>query len=90
MNPLPEIMAGVRASRPDAKVSCTQLSRRCSELPISSPFSGDPLAAGASSGSCCAGSIVFSSTGGISPLDDDHDQFVRDNVPTPLCFEPQI
>lgn len=86
VNPLPEIVAGVRATTPEARICCTQLSRHCAEETSPSPFASEPPAKGESTDSCCAGSIVLGDDGELAPGDDEHRAFIAEAVPTPLCM----
>lgn len=92
-NPTPEVMAGIRATAPEAHVACTQLSRRCNTTEIDAGVFNHVLAdipaAGRPSGLSCAGSIVIEWTAdkiSYRPLLAVHRRFIEDNVATPLCF----
>lgn len=95
-NPRPEVIAAVRAARPDAHIACTQLSRRCaSEPPRTRPshLAGLPARGGGAapnreSNCCCLGSLRISFSEGTSRHSPDlaaHAAFVRAEVASPLC-----
>ena len=89
-NPLPDIVAGVRAGANHARIMCTQLSTRCapSRRLIPPRTSSIYLAAGAANGECCAGNISIFPTKtsyDITPSIADHSLVIDREATTPLC-----
>lgn len=93
-NPREEIMQGVVSAVPDARVMCTQLSRRCA---LDVPRTGLPHltnlpARGLASNSCCGGSISVKMDGKettYAPLLALHRAFISNkaHIPMPLCLK---
>ena len=88
-NPDPEMIKGVRDSRPSARIACTQLSIHCDAQGIGARAGHLSLhaSAGRSSGACCMGSLTIRKANGVlvfQPTLDDHQSFV-DSVNDPLC-----
>lgn len=89
-NPLPEIVAGVRAASPKAYVVCTQLSTNCSSSePKAAPVHLSPVPSlGARRYHACGGTVsldVGSTFAVQAPDAAKHDTFIRSNAPTALC-----
>ncbi|MEU8081313.1 MBL fold metallo-hydrolase [Catellatospora citrea] len=96
--PRHEIVAGIRAASPDARIACTQLSENCSMGALQSrnpTIAHTVFARGSASGHCCAGSIVLA-LGDVKAIafsdGSDHSDFVSLNVPGALCRQssPQV
>lgn len=88
-NPDPEMVAGVREAAPSAHIACTQLSSHCHQDAKTPGASHLNLhaAAGSATGSCCAGTVTISYTGGglqVSPAPERHLQFVE-LLQDPVC-----
>ena len=90
-NPLPEVIAGVRAACPKAHIACTQLSEHCAAAVRDGQgahLSNRP-ARGRPDMACCAGTIVVNPR---SPktLDEPgrpaHLRFIKKHVESPLCL----
>ncbi len=72
-NPQPAVVEGVRQGAPHASIACTQLSRRCSDESLPSDVHlSTRFAHGRRRGHCCAGTLVFTGGGRVSPTEDDH------------------
>jgi len=89
-NPRPEIIAGMRAGAPNARIACTQLSKFCAvNLPLDRPSHLLPLfARGSTNNACCAGTmrIVLPQGNEVLPSDDAHGAFIGAVAPsTALC-----
>jgi len=89
-NPRPEIVLGVRDAAPRAHIACTQLSRQCAAnlTGHSASYLKRYPAAGRATEECCAGTMVFTAEPTSSIAFDPggaHLDFVRTQVPTPLC-----
>lgn len=89
--PRPDIVAAVRAARPDAWIACTQLSEWCATaVPAVEPgHLGPAAAAGKVDRHCCLGTFVFDLGGGsldVHPARAAHLQFIEENAPTALCL----
>jgi len=90
-NPQPDIVRGLLDARSDARIICTQLSKRCAaDLP--NPPREDHLAAFPAAGrvrhQCCGGSVSIDIMGGllnISPAESSHVNFITDHAPAALC-----
>jgi beta-lactamase superfamily II metal-dependent hydrolase len=87
--PMPEVIATARKLNANVRISCTQLSERCSaSVPaqenthISAIF-----ASGRDDRHCCAGSITISlSSGGNEfPIWSEHQDFITSFAPSALC-----
>jgi beta-lactamase superfamily II metal-dependent hydrolase len=92
MNPSTEIMAGIRGAAPDAHIACTQLSRRCQAIELTSGdmphIMSDLPSAGVEKGISCAGSLAIdwgSDKLQYRPVLVDHRDFVTARIATPLC-----
>jgi beta-lactamase superfamily II metal-dependent hydrolase len=88
--PRPEILDVIRRFQSEPRISCTQLSERCSPtVPESDPTHlTDRYAAGRRSRKCCAGTIVVplgSPVSAILPLRAEHESFVELRAPASLC-----
>ena len=88
-NPRPEIVSAILAANARVHVACTQLSKRCSDVQMSTQLQhlSTAFSAGASKNLCCAGTIVVDLVRpGIAPeVKAAHVMFVKEFVPTPLC-----
>ncbi len=89
-NPRPEVVASVRAARPDAWIACTQLSSHCGQIQGGAdPTHWAPVhARGRSTAACCLGTLLVAlSPAGPSfqPVRDAHQKFVALRVTSPLC-----
>lgn len=89
--PRPDIVAGVRASRPDARVICTQLSEWCAAVtPANDPVHlVNAVAAGRDDRHCCAGTVILNLQDGeleVAPDAPSHRAFIDANAPTALCL----
>lgn len=92
-NPHPLIIQGTFDAVPEARIVCTQLSKRCAaELP--DPPEEDHLApypaAGLSKHRCCAGTVGFTGDPGvlsIAPSAAAHGAFINNHAPSALCRE---
>ncbi|MBL8919906.1 MAG: MBL fold metallo-hydrolase [Myxococcaceae bacterium] len=90
-NPLPEIVAGVRAAAPKAYVICTQLSTNCSSSdPKTAPthLSAAP-SQGARRQHACGGTLSLDMSSSFAVRAPDtvkHGSFVQSNAPTALCL----
>ena len=85
-NPQPEIINGIRSTKPRAKIMCTQLSKACSQSTFDPVHIGPLPAKGRDQGRCCAGSLRFTQEGLREPLGAEHRDFVAGLVPTPMCL----
>lgn len=84
-NPKPEIVDGVRSAQPDARIVCTQLSKRCSEVTFDPQHIAALPAKGRDLGNCCAGSLKFDPNGLVTPSAEEHAEFVDTFTTSPLC-----
>ena len=84
-NPRPEIIDSVRSARPDVRIMCTQLSKRCSESTLDPQHIAPLPAKGRFGGNCCAGSLQFDPVGLVAPSAEEHADFVDDYTTSPLC-----
>lgn len=89
-NPLPEVVASVRTSRPNAWIACTQLSKHCGPIQGSTtPGHWAPIhARGRAKAECCLGSLIvqLSAAGpSFQPARQAHEAFIQLRVSTPLC-----
>ena len=90
-NPRENIVRGVVTALPNAHIVCTQLSQKCSPIPLSSDFShlNNLPAKGRSSNICCGGTIRIKINGNqtvYTPVPVLHQQFVR-GLASPLCLQ---
>jgi len=94
-NPVPALISGMRRAVPRVRISCTQLSRRCSNhgsgflRTVDRSHLEDRPAAGRSSYAACAGTIVVRSVGSQLQFMPDaalHQQFIMAVTQTPLCL----
>ena len=88
MNPLPDVVRGVRDASPQARISCTQLSRRCTEKePAEQPRHLLTIfAQGRAQRRCCAGTLVILHTESeVLPQRDEHLEFIAKTAPNALC-----
>jgi competence protein ComEC len=89
-NPLPAVVAAVRAEVGDVRVACTQLSRNCAAtVPLIDPTHlVDLPAAGRVNRCCCAGTLRFS-LDADDPVDyptvEAHRAFINGNAESALC-----
>ena len=87
--PLPEVIATARRLNPNVKISCTQLSERCSaSVPMQENTHISAIFAnGRDDRHCCAGSITISlSSGGNEfPIWTEHQDFITTFAPSALC-----
>lgn len=90
-NPLPAVVAAVRAQVSDVRIACTQLSRNCAAaVPLAEPTHlVDLPAAGRVNRCCCAGSLRFS----LDPAEcidyptvEAHRAFIEASGETALCL----
>ena len=88
--PNPEIISILRKIMPDARIVCTQLSGHCSKTELSGSMShlSSAFALGRADHRCCGGTIVvpLDNACDLKPGQDDHIDFIRSNVATPLCL----
>jgi competence protein ComEC len=91
-NPLKDIMEGVKSSRSQPRIACTQLSPHCHSkdrpVPESKIHSNGLPAKGRASASCCAGSFKILLNGDTQitePCAQSHQAFVR-SLDSPLCL----
>lgn len=86
-NPRPEIVDTVVKS--GCAVACTQLSERCRATAVDGIEHLEPIRShGKALGSCCAGSMTFSSDIGAERKEDakrSHGTFISESVPNPMC-----
>lgn len=87
-NPRPVMIDAIRSTNPDARIMCTQLSKRCSELALDPGHLAALPARGRDSGQCCAGSLQLNSQGVVAPKVAEHADFVNSLTPPPLCRIP--
>ena len=87
-NPRPEIIDAILSAKPGAKIMCTQLSRRCSDLTFDPPHLASLPALGRDTGRCCAGSLQLDSQGVVTPKVAEHAAFVDSLDSPPLCRIP--
>ncbi len=91
--PRPEIIEEVRRRLPQVRIACTQLSERCSAtVPRQhGGHLGRHFAMGKHLSHCCAGTMVVQLDGhgmSLSPMADDHRQFILKVATTALCMRP--
>lgn len=84
-NPRPEIIEGIGSARPDMRIMCTQLSKRCSESTFDPQHVAPLPAKGKDLGNCCAGSLQFDPDGLVAPSAEEHAEFVDNFTTSPLC-----
>lgn len=87
-NPRPQIVDAIRSANLDARIMCTQLSKRCSDSTFDPPHLASIPARGRDSGQCCAGSLRLDSQGVVAPQVAEHADFVNSLTPPPLCRIP--
>lgn len=87
-NPRPQIVDAIRSANPDARIMCTQLSKRCSDSTFDPPHLAPLPARGRDSGQCCAGSLQLAPHGVVAPQVAGHAAFVDSLTPPPLCRIP--
>jgi competence protein ComEC len=90
-NPKENIIHGVVTALPNAHIVCTQLSRKCSPVLLSSDLShlNNLPAKGRSNSICCGGTIRIKIDGdrtAYTPLPVLHRQFVK-GLSNPLCLQ---
>ena len=91
-NPQPAIVSTIREILPDTFILCTQISKHCA-VTIESTYEkhlADAFAHGREKGHCCAGTIVVEISKGrlrIQPQRDSHEEFIKEIVQNPICFE---
>ena len=88
--PDPIIVNTIRATLPNARIICTQLSEHCSQLPpttVTDSHIASVFAQGRNGRSCCGGTIVvpLDQAATLRPDSITHMNFIRDHVKTPLC-----
>jgi beta-lactamase superfamily II metal-dependent hydrolase len=87
--PRPEVIAGVRAAVPTARIACTELSEACAgAAPEVAARHLLPLyASGYRARACCAGTmrIVVTGDGTLNPSEDAHARFISEHAPNALC-----
>jgi beta-lactamase superfamily II metal-dependent hydrolase len=86
--PRAEIVAAARATIPDVRVACTQLSANCREgdLPTVAPPHLLPLhARGRGGNSCCAGTLRVDLNGDLTPSGASYEAFKGQEAPSALC-----
>jgi beta-lactamase superfamily II metal-dependent hydrolase len=86
--PRPEIVGAVRATAPDVRIACTQLSANCraGTLPSSpSPHLLPLHARGRGGNSCCAGTLRVDLFGDLSPAGTPYEAFKGQAAPNALC-----
>ena len=88
--PNPEIISVLRKNMPNVRIVCTQLSEHCSKTEPSGSMShlSSAYALGRVDHRCCGGTIVvpLDNACDLEPGQDDHINFIRSNVETPLCL----
>jgi competence protein ComEC len=91
-NPLPEVIEGIRRSRSQPRIACTQLSPHCHAKDRPVPGSEDRLAGlparGRDDRSCCVGSLKILMNGETriaEPCLDAHRAFIK-SLDSPLCL----
>jgi beta-lactamase superfamily II metal-dependent hydrolase len=88
-NPRPEVVAEVRSSIKDVRISCTQLSKNCAnELPSSqSSHLLDVFSRGKEKNQCCSGTFIvkLGETVEHFPEIKSHQDFISLSAPTSLC-----
>jgi hypothetical protein len=92
-NPQPEIVRTVRENIPDARIACTQLSKRCAAaLPANQPTHlAAKYAQGRQSDRCCGGTFVINlneAARPFLPVMQAHADFISVNAETALCQTP--
>jgi beta-lactamase superfamily II metal-dependent hydrolase len=87
MNPLPEIVDGIRLSAPRARIVCTQLSEHCASRPPGTEpgHLANVFARGREADHCCGGTLIVEETGTVVPAAVDHRSFIDGAAPTALC-----
>lgn len=86
-NPNADILATIRAHDVGIRIACTQLSMACAKAVGNDHSHLAPIfAAGSTSRSCCAGSIVIDPAPAVIafPTKERHTEFVA-NIPTAMC-----
>jgi competence protein ComEC len=91
-NPQPEITAAVRENLPNARIACTQLSRRCAAaVPSVEPkHLTTKFAEGRQFNGCCGGTFVLELEAAerfFLPSLAEHLDFISKNAETALCQE---
>ncbi len=88
--PQPDIIGTLLKKRHDISIYCTQISENC--LPDLKNFPSDHLvdkySKGREFGSCCSGTILICIDGDeikISPDHDAYQDFIKNNLPLPIC-----
>jgi len=90
-NPRADVIKGVRDARGNARIVCTQLSRRCAVSP-GTTFAHliDDPSSGATQMLCCAGSLRVGEQGGVLPEEGAHVRFIEENVENPMCLSKDL
>jgi beta-lactamase superfamily II metal-dependent hydrolase len=90
-NPRKEIIETVLDTLPDVHILCTQLAKHCSSeiLPITPTHLNVLPSKGREANHCCGGTVVIylnDTETTYAPSSNNHRQFVKDNVHSPLCM----
>jgi beta-lactamase superfamily II metal-dependent hydrolase len=94
-NPREEIIKGIKMAAPKAYIQCTQLSKNCAAQLPDSDFThlAELPSKGRTKNCSCAGTMIIqlnSDKTFSTSMFASHHQFVKRDVPTPLCLKSQF
>ena len=91
-NPLKDVVEGIRKSKANPRIACTQLSTHCHAKDLADPTDHSHLdslpVAGKAKKACCAGTLrvyLPGGTGILSPKLDHHRKFIKSLSSEVLC-----